>query len=161
MAKQNLLKETWKAKGGPWKQVAPWMNRVSRLLNNMRGHGAAEVEVQASGIDITVGGRGGSGLDLSLFRNGITSVRTRVVTMRPGAIRDHGRWFTWSGADVSVPGAVNYITIRYERGVKGEYMTPAPSALLENDGTYTYIPLFVFTNGALSDILHLGAFFIE
>jgi hypothetical protein len=155
MAKQNILKDDWKGKGGPWKRVCPWMNKVARMLNNISGHGSVEVETLEGRIEIT--GYGGvGGMNRSGFICGISSVRDRIALLNEGSLDDHGKIFTWNGVEVSVPGAVSFVTVRYERGVGATYMDPCPTERLENDGIYTYFPLYRFEYGILKRIYRLG-----
>lgn len=89
-----------------------------------------------------------------------TSGGSGILTMRYGAICDHGRWYLFNegeGDKVDATGADSYVTVRYERGVGATYMTPAPSEILQNDATYSYFPLFHFKAKKLHRVFHLGA----
>ena len=154
MASHTRLKENWKAKGGPWNKVVPWMNLVARRLNNITGHGKVDVQVNDNGIEIV--GYGGGSLNLSLFVGGIASTRTGVATMNVGLVKHNGVLYWVNSADVIVSGSSSIITIRYERGVGATYMSPAPSTRLQDDGTCVYIPLFTFEYGILTKIHRLG-----
>lgn len=155
MAKSHILKENWEGLGGPWKKVAPWMNLVARMLNNMTGHGKVDVQVTPSGIDV-IGYGGSGGVDLSRFIGGINRTRSGVISMNAGLIKHQGSLYAIDATDVLIPGATSIVTARYERGVGAEYMSPSPSTRLQDDGTHTYIPLFTYQNGILVSIHRLG-----
>jgi hypothetical protein len=134
------------------------LNALGRGLNNVRGvAGCTVTPNEFGGLDVRV-----IGVNTEPFAGGVASVNhaAKKIIVNASLIRHGPLDIEVEGEEISCTGQVNYIMVRYVRGVTAHYVNPAPSAMISTNSSAVFIPLYRYDNvsGRLvrKVIYHLG-----